>query len=614
MKQIHRLLVIIGLLLTHYQFVNAAVITRFIPRSQVRDKSVTIAGMTNYTHIYTPDTKIGGELSLTPEYTTSFRPKEIAVALFGPVIVPNTNNDAQTALILVQGSSVKASSSGNPLALVAENFYLPPNFFSQITIAPHISNFLLNYDVYSNLDCLCDGIYVRFYGALVNTRWNLHFNETLITTGSTAITAGFLAVTDVPATDLLMNASQYFIGLAPAPTAGNGNIDGAPVPLSSNTPTTMNNLAYDRLSNEPLHATRLADIYAEIGWDFCVNPDYHVGIDFIVAFPLGLTPSSQLLFAPCIGDNAWQCGGGLTAHYIWWRSDCDDLTMGIYLDANITHLFKRKQHRVFDIKNAPLSRYLLAERFGPNTENLGGSPTTLPFVFTPADVQFAYQVSPVANIAQRTVKVHYDVQADIVAWFTIQYCCMTWDVGYNFWARSHEKITPTNTNSFVFDSTNQWGLKGNVQLFGYDDTVVPVNVFPLSATQSTAQINTSIPNPSIIGDPANDLADAAQLAFIGATPLVANPDTGVPDINTSIQPILLTENSLDYASSLYSSSNKLFTHFNVVCTYKEWCPFIGIGGYVECGIHPSHHTKQASNTVHSAVSSWGIWVKGGTTF
>ena len=90
------------------------------------------------------------------------------------------------------------------------------------------------------------------------------------------------------------------------------------------------------------------------------------------------------MFDAVVGNGKhWELGGGLTAHYTFWRDDSENKTFGFYLDANITTLFKAREQRTFDLKGKPNSRYLLAAQFGNNVGansvgafNGGGSSST----------------------------------------------------------------------------------------------------------------------------------------------------------------------------------------------------------------------------------------------
>src|SRR4029077_20562192 len=136
------------------------------------------------------------------------------------------------------------------------------------------------------------------------------------------------------------------------------------------------------------------------------------------------------------------------------------------------------------------------------------------------------------------------------------------------------------------------------QVYGF----LPVGTaVPLSATESQATINygTNLPKEGVSSDATernlqiqtalrNPNIDFPEPAFAGNNQyLVASlNDISVSNqINTSIQPVLITINDLDLNSAATSGfSNKLFTHFDHhVRTYGRVESRIGLGAEIEFG-------------------------------
>ena len=113
--------------------------------------------------------------------------------------------------------------------------------------------------------------------------------------------------------------------------------------------------------------------------------------------------------------------------------------------------------------------------------------------FTAPTSVFQNQFLPVANIAQAQVKVSIPVQADIVALLNYRHCNFSWDIGYNFWSVSCEKIKPCGySNNKLFFGNNTYALKGDAQVFGFTTAASSPSTclaVPLSATESFATIN-----------------------------------------------------------------------------------------------------------------------------
>ena len=116
----------------------------------------------------------------------------------------------------------------------------------------------------------------------------------------------------------------------------------------------------------------LAEIRFVLGYNFLNDEDgdYHLGLGIYVAAPTGTRVGDQddcsgkgrYLFEPIVGNGKhWELGAQVTAHHIWWRSEDEDKSFGLYLEANITHLFAASQIRCFDLCSAGSnSRYMLA--------------------------------------------------------------------------------------------------------------------------------------------------------------------------------------------------------------------------------------------------------------
>ena len=159
----------------------------------------------------------------------------------------------------------------------------------------------------------------------------------------------------------------------------------------------------------------------------------------------------------------------------------------LHADFNITHLFKTHQKRTFDLKNQPLSRYMLASYFTPGVSHLvAGTPTAF-------SAQFAEKYAPVANISTLDVSVGCDIQIDGSAFIHYHRKKWNFDCGYNIWYRSQEQIhcrptTPCCDETLPLcdpASVNRWGLKGDARMYGYHENKLmirsqfQINVIPL---------------------------------------------------------------------------------------------------------------------------------------
>jgi hypothetical protein len=594
-------------------------------RSQGRNTARKLVGTTTYA-VDQPDMEgMYGTFNMTLEYDRSFRPQNISDALFGASLI---NSNVQSSnkcdskcgdrCLLIQGinpGGTIPATIPNAKSWMAENFFLPNEFQSNICVKPLVQNILLDFDWYMGLDKWAKGLYFRLYGPVVNNRTNLNAEETLITPTSTLddYTAGFVSPAQVPAANLFDNALAYFHGDA-LPNAITG-VTYAPLAFAK----------WNGCGN--MSKTGFAELRGEFGWNY-LRENYRVGLNIQAAAPTGTRPKGEWLLEPQIGNGKhWELGAGFKALWTMWRSEDEEKRFDFVFEADVTHLFNAKQTRTFDLKGKPNSRYMLAEKL---TEDV-----------TPKLTQSAAQVngtySPVANFSTRDCKVSIGAQGDLVAMFTYAVRGFTWDLGYNFWGMSHEKISlscndNTNCPANVPFAENTWALKGNAYVYGTTSTASPAtNFVALSATQSGATIHAGT----------NDLTDLSNAKVDSSVPATASPSgtalnvisdinatpTAVNQINTSATPVFIKAADFDVdGAQMRGYSNKIFTHFNYTWMERDrWVPYAGMGVSAEFGCNnggedcsnkvvTTTNNCDSSNGNKFALSQWAIWVKGGVSF
>lgn len=619
-------------------------------RSEGRDSAAKIVQMYPY-HIHLADmSSYYGTFDLQFEYDQSFRGSRLAHSMFGDFLV-----DAPTTTTTTGGCdddcgggrTLNISGTGaNPATgtayvtrgandLMAENFYLARDFQSSVTFNPKIKTFQLKFDFYMGLDEWCKGLYFRLYGPLAHSKWSLDMFENVVQAGTRGYEAGYFDDASVAPATLLQSFSSYMAG---------------------NVPTiadlTLHGLENAKVSCENHSATYFAELRGELGYDFLSEEDYHLGVNVQFAAPTGGRPSPEFLFAPQKGNGkAWELGGGVTGHYVFWRSECESRQVIGSLEADITHMFGAKQCRTLDLKGKPLSRYMLAEKMSSNAvlpDLLGG--TTNPG--TAPTKAFAKEYAPVANFSTQEVKVTSSVQADIAVMLTFVCKGFTWDLGYNFWVRSCENVDLREHDCNDFPS-NTWALKGDASVFGFattgagtagvspyiPDLVTPTAFHVLSSTDSGADIHvgTNFGKTNPLTNPNIDNAQNAQSVSTTATSTTGAPflvagtqfNIGTANetlrINTSIQPVFISADDLDTcASQTRGLSNKVFTHLGYTWTNcEDWIPYVGIGAKAEFGQHNGGNSDCGSDSSSAcssngcnttAVSQWGVWLKAGLSF
>lgn len=553
-------------------------------------------------------------------YNRSFRSERMAVCLFGDKVDKCKDID-------IQGSNV---GDRKPNALLADYFYLPTDFESIVSICPKITNFLVDFNFYMGLDKCFKNWYFRAYAPLVRTSWDLELCESVCKSGENPHAEGYFTPRVMPREQLLNSFCEYLAGASPMDF--NDVIIGDDFTNLNDDDTAeiitmkFHGLRFARMCKSSQKETRLADLRAELGYNFLNKEDYHVGFNFQTAAPTGNRPKAGFLFEPIVGNGKhWEFGGGITGHYILWRGDMPDTHLGIYLDANLTHMFETRQRRTFDLVGKPLSRYMLAEKIG--LPIIGGLVAGSAASFKAPSAQFKYEYTPVANLTTMDVDVRVGIQADIALW--LNYTKQDWslDLGYNFWGRSCEHIKcPDNcvsdpccvlTNLCTPGEGKKWALKGDSYVFGFNDED-RATVVPLSATQSLATVCTGLN----VGDNTNPEVDNATPAFKDdgtPTPLTNQRvvDATQSQTNTSLDPVFLSCDDIDLCTTTRGISHKLWAHLNY--SWEKECGdlFLGVGAEAEFGKDEGSVCDKdctVDSCLDCAVSQWGFWIKGGIAF
>ncbi len=586
------------------------VATCFIPRSISRNAARDLAGWTNYINKDSSRDTVYGALSVTPEYNQTFNSDRITRTLFGDNLIGK-----KCKHLKISGSQ---TNNRGPRDLLADYFYLPSDFESTVQFKPTIDNVILDFGFYLGLDAWTKGLYFWIHAPFAHTRWDLNIKESIINRGINNAAQGYYTPDVLPRNQLLDSFTAFANGVS--------------VPNTEN--IACEELQFAQMSSDRLIRSRVAEIRTGIGWNFFTKKDYHFGFNGQLAAPTGLRPDAFFLFEPLVGNgHFWELGFGLNGHYTFWRNEDETAHCSFYTDINITHLFRTRQARSFDlIRAGKLSRYMLAIDMTSPAVNLQGSSSAQASADTPANIpsaQFDNDFLPVANITTLDVEVSIAVQADIVLLFNATKNNVSFDFGYNYWGRSTDAISLRQNESF---DEKRFALKGDAHVFGF----IPnsTDFVALSATEDKATIyaGTNVP-ASGSTDPAALIAASKNPNIDFPQPARTNPDLpatpqnllyaqNLPNIannfiNTSIPPVFITRNDLDFCGAQTGgSSNKLFAHLSYTWNEKtEWQPYLGVGGEVEWGHHTKKNCKPCDEHVpQCGTSQWGVWVKTGATF
>lgn len=594
-----------------------AIVPFIQPRSQSEDSSRELVGWTRYINQFDTD-YLYGSWATTVEYSQTFSPFNIGRNLFGFDLIDDTK-----PFIHVTGSQV---GDRDEFDWLADYFGLPTDFESKLMFNPKVQNIVADFDFYFGLDYLINGLYIRFHAPIVHTKWNLNFTEEVINAGVNGYNAGYFGPTAVPRNQLLQQFADFASGKAP----------------NLNAPIVFAPLTNAKIPTRALSKTGLAEIQAAFGWNFLQSEGHHFGLNLRTAIPTGNRPQGEFLFEPMVGNGKhWELGLGLTSHFLLF-TDCKCRSVGFYFDANLTHMFWNIQRRTFDLVNKPLSRYMLLEKLGAPVSNLfintaqGTSEGS-----TAPPYQFQNQFIPVANLTTFDVEVGVTAQLDATAMLNVRFGNWDIDVGYNYWNRLCENVSPKCSCTLPFNNNQIYALKGDARVYGFvanDAASPPVPVgtpIPLSATENRATIHagTNRPlnqpvtaaqnqNPGIDGGQ-NQWAMVTSIAGGDSNQIVVFPgQDGGADTQqrSSLEPIIQVPGNIDFESAETKGlSNRLFAH--VTYNFEDWCscftPFLGLGGFIELAHHSTDQCSSPDfdNSCQSVgFSQWGIWLKGGLGF
>ena len=611
-----------------------------LPRSQSVNAARDIVGIQQFINRYDMDINYG-VFAATVEYAQSFKPERLSNYFFGCDLI-NCNN------LLIQGSGIE---NRDPRAWLADYFGLPRDFESTITFCPRIKNVMVDLHWHFGLDDWREGMYFKIHAPITWTKTALRMCECISQEGTEAsgyYPAGYMATTQINTSEL---AKSFMQAIGGTHTWGD----------------MKDPLKFGIMTNCSQTKIRISDIQMALGYNFILKQDGHVGVNLRLYAPTGNKPCAIYLFEPVVGNGKhWELGGGLSASYICWRSEeHEDRFAGLWLDANITHLFKSCQCRSFDLFCKSNSRYMLLEQMEVNAED--ASQITGGAEYVAANYRYTGNLIPAINWSTFNVDVKIALQADIAlkaAWVRENW---SFDLGYNLWARSGEKYCfdccgggccckDGGCACCVTSACGLYAVKGDSYVYGYTTTDASSAV-ALSATQCAADIHTGKNYPDNndnddFGD-ANPRVDNPLQAWVGPNHTQLNNIGGTRYMNTSIQPVLVSQGCLNLGKGPKAITHKLFGHISYSWKNREddLIPFIGVGGEVEfgartknscdpccgpcgaafgpCGLRCGDSCSSCcpctccdacsapcdySCKKYAGISQWGVWIKGGLAF
>ncbi|MBA2307127.1 hypothetical protein H0W26_03275 [Candidatus Dependentiae bacterium] len=540
------------------------------------------------------------------EYQRTFKSKQLAQGLFG------------SPTLSFAGSAV---TDRRPNELLADNFGFATDFRGSITFKPRIENYIVDLGFFLGLDYWLQNLYVRIHAPFTHTRWHLDVN-----CGNCVS----IQTSDFTSTGMLKQFDACYMSQE-----------------STNTVETIKQALSGRFlfgdMQDPwcsgkfnfTRATRngLADIDVILGYNIINDDCYHLGFYGQAVLPTGKKQKSLFVLDPTIGNGKFfELGAGISAHTVLWSGE--DSNVALFLEGNVTHMFRSRQCRLFDLKdNGPFSRYMLLKEFNTNGTTFS----------------YADRLISATCFATREVDVSLAVKADFSLKLAYRWCGLGIDVGYNGYGHSHESIELRCSSCPADIDKRRFAIKGTENTCCLNFTIAEVpqdgrapvsTIFPAGTpfpAGSTAPENCDeLETLSVVGTSGSTAVQPNATAFkagtrptgtvlptdcdvcitgatvTGPTPISQlTPGNGF-FINNGLQPQLLTVNDLNIRSAEAHSvvTHKLFGH--ICYTWLDecgWNPQVGIGGEIE---FDGNHLRGGPE--RTGLNQWGLWVKGCFSF
>ncbi|MEX0849772.1 MAG: hypothetical protein WD055_06075 [Candidatus Dependentiae bacterium] len=563
--------------------------TDIIPRSETVNAARTLAGWQEHINDYDVG-RTYWSFYVAPEYKRSFNNQQLVDFLLG-------GNEC----FGVQGSRLPDGRS--QCALLADYFGLPQDFKSKIQFSPQITSFIFDMNAYLGLDGLCEGLYLRFHAPVVHTKWDLNLCECVDMKGTNTYPAGYMSAQEVPRDDLSSSFQEAITGRFCSTCKQQKKFTYGDM---------KNALEFGRIQGRR-NLSRLSDVHMALGYNFFNSDDHHIGLNARISFPAGNRPDPDFFFAPIVGNgHHWEAGVGYTSHIILWSSNDELDFAGFWLDANITHMFADEQCRSYDFCDNPGSRYILLSKIIPVED------AQVEVDGMPIPSQYQGRLFPAINLTTLQSKTSFKVQVDMVAKMSLQINGLQWDLGYNLWYRSAEKLH----SRCSFDDC--LAFKGDAQLYGFasqsmGDLMIN-DPLALNVSQHEATLYGGQGDGNFVAGAefANANADNPALATdVNGNPLeqlnqndAFNLMIAQQQISTSDGPILLTDCDIDECSALMPKalSHKVFGNVGYTWEHPNICfaPFLNLGTEVEWRCNCVNN--------NSAISQWGVWAKAGLSY
>jgi len=416
-------------------------------------------------------------LTISPQYTRSFNPKQIAQWFFFSGCDSMTVGIPDDQTFDIDGSQIGLSLGTNYDAYT-ETVSLVTGKIGSVWARPLVENYIIDIDFWYDLSAWHDNLWSRLECPIVYMKTNMR----------------------MCAKGRGNQADEYPVGLFSLDSTvvdiyGDELCNATPVPYNSIICALEGNQGWDavqplqsgKFPSHSLDKWSVAGLHFDLGYDMYDSWPWFVSGSFHMVFPTGNRPQGTYVFEPIIGANkSWQVGATAAANYI---KEFKRGEFGIYFYAVGTHLFKSAQDRVFAMaNNGPGSQLLLLKQFTVGNTGL-------------------INAEREANIFCGRTKIGATLMFDGSLMFQYSFKKFVLDVGYNFWARTKEKRSKIVLLRGFYN--NIFGVKGDTPMeevgqLGCDYT--PIQCLADLTTEMCATIaapTTNIQSPAVFIAPCN---------------------------------------------------------------------------------------------------------------
>lgn len=477
-------------------------------------------------------------------------------------------------------------SSRSKSDILADYFGLPTDFKSTLSFHPKVQNAIADINFYWNLDHAKEGLFLQINTPFAYSKWELNPCEKVIAPGSLDYPAGYMS-------DMRIARSELKKGALDVLQCGQSFGD------------LLHPLRHGRIAKKR-DAFKCADIMTSLGYVFAKHKNNYCAINAQIVVPTGTRSHAQYLFEPQIGNgHHWALGAGLSGNYEFcthgaWEWDAK-------FDAQFQHLFKTTQKRSYDLKkNGPGSRYMLLEDMVEGlavTEGFSGGIQPSPML----DHFYIKRLLYAIDATTFDSKIQIDIEANINALLKARYNKWSTHIGYNLWARSHERLISREKLDH-----RVYGVKGDAQVYGFQDVTFAMIAIPVNATQSQATLFKGQGAGNTNNNFVNSNADNAALIYNATFPLQQTDSnslsgTGITvqtQTNGSNQAIVLTDCDIDNRSGLSPAALTHTIFGEMGYTWQE-----NAERDVYCALGAQAEFAQKIDCYKGAISQWNTWIK-----